>query len=327
MQHLFPDARAALSSAIRDLVRARLLPFGSFPAPAAAGAPASDRARHPSGSERRQQIARCRSLRSDIRVFEDTFERERGHKPHTHERQQMLHVYVEYRRLKQAVRGEAVTPPPPTSLVRLPRPPGGGPPPPPPPPPPAASTSSRLRRQRGHAHSSGVEGPAGAAALAGQADPRARGGTACRQRTRWRCWQLAPRGRGGHGCRRRGRLLRRRICGLPHRSGACRPTQRHQRADWRRRRGRWGSCRHVGVRRLRIQRRWWKWRRRRQQQQQQRRADGQADGAAERKVHAEGAPAGARHQIRRHARQAGECSRWGAGGGGEGDGQLVSMPC
>ncbi len=75
------------------------------PAPSSA-ASAQQRVCHPSGAERRALISRCRLLRSDIRKFEDSFERTNGRKPGSADRSGMAHVYSEYRKLKTLVRGK-----------------------------------------------------------------------------------------------------------------------------------------------------------------------------------------------------------------------------
>lgn len=62
----------------------------------------------PSGAARRRDIARTRSLRAKIQTFEEAFAAAHdGRKPHGAERGPLLDVYVEYRAMKQRIRGEA----------------------------------------------------------------------------------------------------------------------------------------------------------------------------------------------------------------------------
>lgn len=67
-------------------------------------------AAHPRGLYRRQLVARCRVLRSDIRSFEEEFEAKHGRKPHSsgdRHLHSMQGVYAEYRQLKTLVRDNA----------------------------------------------------------------------------------------------------------------------------------------------------------------------------------------------------------------------------
>lgn len=76
---------------------------------------AAQNAKHPSGATRRQFIARCRVLRSEIRRFEDDFEQHNARKPTTAlDRHPLAGSYAEYRKLKVYVRGECT----PTWIVR-----------------------------------------------------------------------------------------------------------------------------------------------------------------------------------------------------------------
>jgi hypothetical protein len=63
----------------------------------------------PSAMDRRAQIAKCKSLRNVIRDFENTFTTEHGHQPRGPERTPLRNVYLQYRRLKQGVRGMHLT--------------------------------------------------------------------------------------------------------------------------------------------------------------------------------------------------------------------------
>lgn len=63
--------------------------------------------RHPNAKERRQRIARCRALRTDIARFEAEFKNQHGHEPKVSERQPLAHTYSEYRQLKVAIRDDA----------------------------------------------------------------------------------------------------------------------------------------------------------------------------------------------------------------------------
>jgi hypothetical protein len=65
---------------------------------------ASNRQR-PSAVDRRVQIAKGKSLRNVIRDFENNFTTEHGHQPRGPERGPLRNVYLQYRRLKQGVRG------------------------------------------------------------------------------------------------------------------------------------------------------------------------------------------------------------------------------
>lgn len=67
-------------------------------------------AAHPRGLYRRQLVARCRVLRSDIRSFEEEFEAKHKRKPHSsgdRHLHSMQGVYAEYRQLKTLVRDNA----------------------------------------------------------------------------------------------------------------------------------------------------------------------------------------------------------------------------
>lgn len=63
------------------------------------------RATHPSGAGRRRDIARCRVLRATISKFEDAFQTQSGRKPLGSDREPLKDIYLEYKVLKQQIRG------------------------------------------------------------------------------------------------------------------------------------------------------------------------------------------------------------------------------
>lgn len=63
------------------------------------------RAVHPSGAGRRRDIARCRVLRATISKFEDTFSSLNARKPVGPDREPLKDIYLEYKVLKQQIRG------------------------------------------------------------------------------------------------------------------------------------------------------------------------------------------------------------------------------
>jgi hypothetical protein len=105
----FADPSGTLVLLMHAVVSQRLFP--SDPPPAVTRTAGSlskasgPRATHPSGAGRRRNIARCRVLRATIQKFEDTFTQDHRRKPHGAEREPMRDVYLEYKTLKQQIRG------------------------------------------------------------------------------------------------------------------------------------------------------------------------------------------------------------------------------
>lgn len=108
----FADPSRTLMQLMQAVVTQRLFEHPSLQtlaATATGGAEAKSRAPpravHPSGAGRRRDIARCRVLRATISKFEDTFSSLNARKPLGPDREPLKDIYLEYKVLKQQIRG------------------------------------------------------------------------------------------------------------------------------------------------------------------------------------------------------------------------------